>query len=126
VKYDILEDALECAVPRLSLQPIVENCIIHGLASMEEYGHIFIKAELENGVIVFTVKDDGIGVTEEKIAEVMGRTPDDTSVGIGIGVSNVNRRMQLLYGPEYGIQMSGAPDQGTTTLLRIPAKGGFL
>ncbi|MDR1642592.1 MAG: sensor histidine kinase [Clostridiales bacterium] len=126
VKYDILEEALECAVPRLTLQPIVENCIIHGLASMEEYGHIFIKAELENGVIIFTVKDDGIGVTEEKIAEVMGRTPDDTSVGIGIGVSNVNRRMQLLYGPEYGIQMSGAPDQGTTTLLRIPAKGGFL
>jgi two-component system sensor histidine kinase YesM len=56
VKYEIAPEVLECPVPRLMLQPIVENSIMHGLASREEYGHILIKAELENGMLLFTVR----------------------------------------------------------------------
>jgi two-component system sensor histidine kinase YesM len=122
VKCSIAEETLGFFVPRLILQPIVENSIIHGLASKDEYGHILVKAELLGEVLLFTVKDDGIGVTEEKIKEVMERAPDGAS-GMGIGVSNVNRRLQLIYGPEYGMEMSGAPEQGVTTFIRVPARG---
>ena len=119
--FDIPAGIMDCLVPRLILQPIVENAIIHGLAAKEEIGHIIIRAELRDGDLVFTVADDGVGMSAQRMRDIGGRPPGSHLAGIGIGINNVNRRIELIYGEGYGIQMDSAPEVGTTATLRMPS-----
>ncbi len=121
VVYDIDETCLDCKVPRLILQPIVENSIVHGLAEKEDdIGHLTVRLKASGDSLIFTVEDDGRGMTEEEIRQLI--TPRERVEGdnTSIGVENVLSRLKLNFGSRYGIRMESQPGQYTKTILTIP------
>ncbi len=104
-------DTLDRLVPSMLLQPLVENCIKHGLSSKVEGGMIRIRSRLVNGRLHLTVEDDGVGIPEAKLATLFEQ---------GIGVSNVNERLKVLFGNDYRMWIDSRPGQGTQTEIEIP------
>ncbi|WP_165972416.1 sensor histidine kinase [Paenibacillus piri] len=112
VEYDIDEQSLEALVPKLSLQPLVENVYQHGLF-MENGGQMCIRSRRHGACLYLTVEDTGRGLTEERIDEIMRQMKRDRS-GPSIGLANVNRRIKLMYGEPCGITIERAEDEGLT------------
>jgi two-component system sensor histidine kinase YesM len=107
---------------KLVLQPLVENSIIHGILEKrdQEGGSIVITGYLENEDIVLTVRDDGVGMPQEKADKILIiENPQD--VVHGYGVKNINHRIKLCYGPDYGLIYETSPGNGTLASIRIPA-----
>ena len=121
--YDIniVESAKTFVVPKLILQPIVENCINHGYKSKESL-HIQLNIVVEDGELVMTVIDNGDGVPDSKLAEINMALDDDQLETNSIGLTNVHRRLKLLYGKGYGITIKSTVTVGTTVLIRVPRK----
>jgi two-component system, LytTR family, sensor kinase len=108
---DIEEAALDRLVPSMILQPIIENSIKHGLASKVEGGSIRLKAWVEETQLHISVEDDGVGIPESKLGTVL----ED-----GVGVSNVNERLKVLFGSTYRLWIDSKEGNGTETLIVIP------
>jgi two-component system LytT family sensor kinase len=102
---------LDWPIPSMILQPIVENSIKHGLASKIEGGTVRIKTWLEGGKLNILIEDDGVGIQESKLDQLFES---------GIGVSNVNERLRVLFGPRYRMVIESRPGEGTQTMLEIP------
>ena len=111
-------------VPKLVLQPLVENAIVHGI--FEKGGHIFIKAHEESEKLQIVIRDDGKGVTTEQLGELMKSletgdiTPSEKHNGIAL--PNVHERIQLLYGKQYGIKIEGEDQSGFSVTLTLPTR----
>ena len=121
VVYDIDETCLDCKVPRLILQPIVENSIVHGLAEKEDdIGHLTVRLKASGDSLIFTVEDDGRGMTEEEIRQLLTHRERAEGDNTSIGVENVLSRLKLNFGDRYGIRMESQPGQYTKTILTIP------
>ena len=113
-----------CMVPRLILQPIVENSIVHGFSGQEEeLGKITVKARLEDQYLYITVRDNGKGMTEEEIRRLLSNETAENEDYVSIGVTNVNTRLVLNYGDECTLQIRSEVGRYTETVLRIPAAG---
>ncbi len=117
------------ATTKLILQPLVENAIYHGMEFMDGDGSIVIKAEQAEGCLVFTVSDNGPGMPLETVHALVNGEIMPSKRGSGIGVRNVQQRVQLTYGEEYGLAIQSEPDKGTAITVRLPAteyndKGG--
>lgn len=122
--YDIRSEAetLELASLKLMLQPLVENAIYHGMEFMDGDGEIQIRSFLENGDLYFTISDNGLGMTEEQVKSLMTEKSHVASErGSGIGVKNVNERIRLYFGEQYGLDIHSEPDEGTTIQIHLPA-----
>lgn len=106
----------------LLLQPIVENAILHGLEETESNGQIRIEVSTEkNELLHITISDNGIGMTEEKLAaliQAMDTPKKGTSSNIGL--YNINQRIKLFYGETYGMEIKSRPDEGTVVSLLLP------
>lgn len=113
VEYDIDPILLQMEVPKLFLQPFVENSIIHGFAEMESGGQIKITAWIETQLVCFKVEDNGLGIQEDHIRRIQAGEIRST------GIKNVDRRVRLLYGMEYGIALHSPEGKGTFVLIRI-------
>src|SRR3954466_5468795 len=111
VVKEIPAAALDIVVPSMILQPLVENSIKHGLARKVGGGRITITTGVLDGHTIIDVHDDGLGMTEERLEHALGD---------GIGLSNVNERLQTIYGPPYRLKLTSGPGQGTTVSLEIP------
>jgi len=98
-------------VPSMILQPIVENSIKHGLSPKVGGGTIVIRSYRERAVTVIEVTDDGSGMSEERLREALHG---------GIGLSNVNERLQVIYGNTYQLKLHSAPGQGSSVRIEIP------
>lgn len=119
---DIEPNLYSYEILKLVLQPIVENSIIHGILEKrnEEGGSITIIARQEHNDIVLTVQDDGVGIPSEKVNELL--TSRDSKDAIrGYSVKNINHRIGLCYGLEYGLKYHSATGNGTVVEIRIPA-----
>lgn len=101
-------------VPRLFLQPFVENAFLHGFEHMEDGFVLRISGWRENDRRYFSVRDNGQGMSPERIAEIMA------GKGSSVGMRNVHRRLKLMYGEEYGIDVQSNPGRGTTILICLP------
>lgn len=114
---------LPMASVKLILQPIVENAIYHGMEFMDGDGEILVKAELKDGCTVMTVRDNGLGMTEETVEKLLsGDQPHAPSRrGSGIGVRNVHERIRIYFGEDYGLSIVSEPDEGTKVTIRMPA-----
>ena len=112
---EIEPETLDLLVPSMLLQPIVENSIRHGLSSKVEGGTIRVRSRLADGRLHIVVEDDGVGIPEEKLANLFER---------GIGVSNVNERLHVLYGDEYKMWVDSRLGEGTTTGIDLPQQAG--
>jgi two-component system LytT family sensor kinase len=117
VVEQIMPELLNHQVPVLSLQPLVENAVKHGISKKIEGGTIKIIARKERDHMIIMVKDNGMGVPAEQLEHIF--TPGYGS-GNGVGLSNVNERLQVLYGKEYGIRFASVEGKGTTVIMRIP------
>ena len=117
---DVPDDILDYEIPKLVLQPIVENSIQHGIfekKSME--GTIVIMAWMEEEDIIFVVSDDGVGIRPEKLPYIL--TGDGQGGGSNIGIYNTHLRLQLIYSEKYGLHYESIYGEGTEVTIRIPA-----
>lgn len=122
LEYSIaVEDSIkEEKIVKLLLQPLVENAIYHGIKYKEGKGTIEIRGFRRDGLIWLEVEDDGIGMDEEALVHIFEKHVRDTKSN-GVGVSNVNERIRLFYGPEYGLRYESEPGRGTRAVVVIPA-----
>ena len=125
LSYDIDFDneILDNTILKLTLQPIVENALYHGIKNKRGMGHINIVGKMKGEDIEFVVSDDGIGMTEDEVRRlkgiISGAIQDDRDNG-GFGLFNVNQRLELNYGEEYGLNIESTYKVGTSIAVRIP------
>ncbi len=115
--FQIEEECLKYYCNKITLQPIIENAIYHGLDRMVDEGHIQIRIYSEGEDVIFCVEDNGVGMTEEQCRSILHKEPGDNS---GIGIKNVNDRIKIYFGKEYGLSIESELDEGTIVTIRMP------
>jgi two-component system, LytTR family, sensor kinase len=105
------DEALETFVPSMLLQPIVENCLKHGLAPKLEGGKIQLRTSHANSRLRIEIEDNGVGISEEKMPQVYVE---------GIGLSNVRERLRVLYGDDFHMEIESHPGEGTLIRIEVP------
>lgn len=117
---DVPDDIMDYEIPKLVLQPIVENSIQHGIFEKEsKEGSIVIMAWIEGDDIVFVISDDGVGIPQEKLPFILDGIYEDGK-GSNIGIYNTHLRLRLLYGKEYGLHYESTPGKGTEVQVKLP------
>ena len=115
--FDVDETCLQYYCNKITLQPIIENAIYHGMDRMVDEGMIRIGIHQMDDKIIFTVEDNGVGMTEEQCMEVLQKEPGDRA---GIGIKNVNDRIKIYFGEEYGLAIESELDEGTRVTITMP------
>lgn len=119
---DIAPNNEELYVPKLIIQPLVENAIYHGIEPSFENGTILIKSMLDGKALIITVTDSGVGMTPDTIDRVLDvNSNDDNCTTHSIGLQNVIKRIKTLFGEEYGIEIHSELGDGTRITVRLPA-----
>jgi two-component system sensor histidine kinase YesM len=119
VTIDMSEEVNQLYIIKFILQPIVENSIYHGIELMEEDGLISITGRIEAGQLVIRVTDNGIGMNESTLNELQDKLEGRIKTK-GIGFTNVNERIRLNFGNEYGVFVESRENSGTTVTIRLP------
>ena len=122
--FDVDPSLENCLCNKITVQPLIENAIYHGLDRSVDEGEIKIsvkKAPDDENDILITVSDNGIGMTKEQCLSILKKERSDSS---GIGVKNVNDRLKIYFGEKYGLSIESELDVGTTVTVRIPKKEG--
>lgn len=115
--FDVDEECLNYLCNKITLQPIIENAIYHGIDRMVDEGKINIGIHQKDDRIIFTVEDNGVGMTEEQCEEILH---EDASDRVGIGIKNVNDRIKIYFGEEYGLTIQSELDEGTRVTISMP------
>lgn len=119
---EIDESLMDLYIPRLLIQPILENAIVHGIEEKLDKGRIVVAAWLEGEDLYIKVEDDGVGMTEEAISQILLQDYSMKKRGhTSIGLVNVNRRIQMIYGQDYGLLIQSVLGAGTRMTIHIPA-----
>lgn len=124
INYSIPDSLLNILIPKLVIQPIIENCLEHGLTSKTGDWNITISAEAINeGEMFLTIGDNGLGMTKERLDFIQSELTLGTKKAIrsdsNIGLNNVNSRIGLQYGPSYGVNIHSIEGQGTTVHIHM-------
>lgn len=118
---DVPDYLMDYSIPKLTFQPVVENCILHGILEKEsKQGTIVLTGWLEEDTVVILISDDGVGMSAEKTDDLLNGRGAASGSGSNIGVYNTHRRLQLMYGPQYGLTYSSMPGRGTEVEIRLP------
>lgn len=121
VVWDVDDRLLEYETIQLTLQPIIENAIYHGIRPARKVGTISVQVYEEETDILFVVTDDGQGIDEETLKEINSQMQDKYNLeGKNVGVRNVNQRIKLIFGEQYGVKVSSQKNVGTKVTVRIP------
>lgn len=123
-EMDIPEELMDQEVIKIMLQPIIENCLVHGIEPMNGMGRIVLKARYEDERFILDVWDNGVGIPSKRLDEIQIRIAAGSAEPPPerIGVKNVHDRLRLQYGEEFGIRISSGPDEGTTVQYLLPIK----
>lgn len=120
VNYSLDDALLSCLIPKLTLQPIVENAINHGIAQRNGSGNINITGTVEGEEITIIVKDNGIGISECRLEELRNVLNDSSlRYKAGYGLKNINQRIKLYFGNEYGLYIESKRNEYTTVTIRL-------
>lgn len=118
---------LRAEIPKLTLQPIIENAVYHGLEPKVGDGHIVVRLFHSNERLLINIQDDGIGMSDDQTQQInrklqLGKLSDSTSSGRGNGIAliNIDQRIKLNYGKEYGLTVSSTRGIGTEVIIAIP------
>lgn len=124
VTYDIDPQVLKIEIPALSVQPLVENAVRHGLTPKHGTGTLEVVARVDflNMRVIVRVKDDGVGMDSARIPELLKPKPTGRHGDHGLGLSNINERLRRLYGDAFSLTIESAPGSGTDVMLRIPMR----
>jgi two-component system sensor histidine kinase YesM len=128
MEINVDEKILEMKTPKMILQPIVENSVYHGLESMDAGGQLRVSGHLdENGDVCFQISDSGKGIGKDELESLKVKLNmafsdrvENSFVGNSIGISNINNRIQLLFGEGYGVGIESEVGYGTTVIVKIP------
>ncbi len=119
---DVPEELWDTCVPKIVLQPLVENAISHGIRERDdEKGEVRVTGYASGNDLVLSISDDGVGMCAEKLAEVLS-----SGNGAHYGVRNTNERLTLHFGQQATLQFSSAPQKGTTVTMRVPRRSSRL
>lgn len=119
--FDVEKSIEACCTVKLILQPLLENAINYGVVGMDDCGEIRVAGRQEDGKIRLSVIDNGIGMSKEEVEFLLTDSSRVHKHGSGVGLVNVNHRIQILFGKEYGLQVESEPDEGTTVSILMPA-----
>ena len=121
IEFDVEPEIYSYSTVKLILQPLLENAINYGVSGLDENGEIRVEGRKEGEQILLSVTDNGIGMSEEEASLVLTDSSRIHKRGSGVGLVNVNRRIQIYFGNEYGLSIESELDEGTRVLIRIPA-----
>ncbi len=123
IEFDIDEEINEYCTVKLIVQPILENAIYYGVGNMDEDdgGKITIRGEKKDDDIYISVEDNGMGMNEDIVENILKDNNKVPKHGSGVGLINVHSRIQLMFGNEYGLEVYSEPDEGTRIVIHIPA-----
>lgn len=116
-KFDVDESCMDYFCNKITLQPIIENAIYHGINGLVDEGCINISVHSEGEDVVFVVEDNGMGMAPEQVEAILSKERSDHT---GIGIKNVNDRLKIYFGAKYGIEIQSVPDEGTRVTIRMP------
>lgn len=119
VHIDVDESLMDCIIPNLILQPIVENAMLHGLEPLESHGLLSITVCVVQEALMITISDNGVGMTEEKRAYLINSI-NETGTYDHIGLKNVHQRIRHYYGVNYGMNIKSFENSGTSITLKLP------
>ena len=124
--FDIDPDTLQDQMPRLTIQPIIENALTHGLrTARHDDKRCGLSAAHVDGVLEIHVTDNGVGMNADEMNKALEKNdPDVIKIGKSIGILNVNARLKSIFGKEYGLHVVSEIDKGTDVIIRIPVKKG--
>lgn len=119
---DVARELMNAKIPLLTLQPLVENAIVHGLEPKEEGGIVFIRGRLKNGNVHIEIEDTGIGMDADTVSRVLATDRPSSGQGhtTGLGIPNVHRRIQHQFGNEYGLRLESQRGKGTKVVIVFP------
>jgi len=117
---DVENVVLSHSIPKLTLQPLVENAIYHGLKEKKEFGTLHIHAFVDEDTILIQIKDNGVGMTTEKIQKIFAEDEEENGQVVSYGLRNVHHRIRLYLGEEYGLHIISERGNGTVVTVRIP------
>ena len=117
---NISEDVKEVSVPKMVIQPIVENAVKYGFGEDVEVLKVGISAYIKSGKVYVTVRDDGVGIEKELLKELVVNLKEKYNLSDHIGLYNVHKRIELLYGSEYGLEIKSETGKGTEVVLVLP------
>lgn len=122
-EFRIEEEIENCCIVKLVIQPILENAIYYGVGNMDEDddGMIIVSGKKKDEDILITIEDNGMGMREEVLENILTDNSKVPKHGSGVGVINVHSRIRLMFGEEYGLSIESEPDEGTRVTIRIPA-----
>lgn len=118
-QFEIEQEVLQDTLPRISIQPLVENAINHGLKNARREKQIVIRAYAEEAQLVITVEDNGVGISKERMQDLLKTEGGQND---SIGLSNIHSRMKMLYGEAYGVTIMSEEGKGTRVSLTIPRR----
>lgn len=122
-QFEIDEQSLQYKIPKLSMQPLVENSCKHGLQAIEGLGIIKVKTEIEDSRLQVTISDNGKGIEPSQLKEILFNVQnEEASSGTNIGIRNVYRRLELYYEDQVRFEISSVPNEGTVVTFGIPLK----
>jgi two-component system LytT family sensor kinase len=98
----------------MSVQPLVENAVRHGVERRAGSGHVSVSARVSGPDVELCVRDDGVGIEPERVAAVLA------GAGGGIGISNVDARLRATFGDRYALRIESRPGEGTATIMTVP------
>ena len=117
---DIPKELLPYPIPKLTLEPLVENAIYHGIREHDMMGEIRLTGRLEDGVCYVCVKDSGCGIDEEKLEHIR-ESKNSGGHESGFGLSSIQARLTMMFGDAYGLTIESKLGEGTCVVVSFPA-----
>jgi two-component system sensor histidine kinase YesM len=123
VKFEAADEVLNCCTVKLIVQPLLENAIYYGVKDMDEGGLITVRAwkDVDDGDIYISVTDNGYGMPEDQVKNLLTDNQSVRKNGSGVGLLNVHNRIRLRFGEAYGLVIRSEPDEGTAVTIHLPA-----
>ncbi|WP_339316749.1 sensor histidine kinase [Paenibacillus sp. FSL R10-2734] len=125
--FDISQETLDAEIPKMVMQPLIENALYHGLEPKRGTGSIVVRTKIEDSMLILEIEDDGVGITSDTMANIQYMLSDDRNeddmnavVRQSIGIVNVHRRIQLKYGNCFGLEIQSREQVGTNIVMKLP------
>lgn len=120
---DIDPDSIHVKIPKLIIQPFVENACIHGIEGSEEVGEVFVQINVVDNKLKCIIKDNGIGINGKKLQLILSTIKNQDEQGNNIGIENIYKRLELYYGDKFKLKIESEEGIGTCIILIIPLEG---
>ncbi|WP_416151390.1 sensor histidine kinase [Salipaludibacillus sp. HK11] len=121
-EFDIDDAAYDCLIPNMAFLPFVENASVHGIESVKEKGNIHIKIQCTDDEILFTIRDNGGGMSKDKLDDIMESLKNEESMGENVGIKNVYYRLQLYYKTEFDFNIESSLGNGTKVEIKLKSQ----